>query len=43
MARIDRDEQPIRIGGSSCLLGQQVRYDGGHKRDVRCGVIIPGR
>jgi uncharacterized protein YbgA (DUF1722 family)/uncharacterized protein YbbK (DUF523 family) len=23
----------IRIGISSCLLGQQVRYDGGHKRD----------
>jgi uncharacterized protein YbgA (DUF1722 family)/uncharacterized protein YbbK (DUF523 family) len=24
---------PIRIGISSCLLGQQVRYDGGHKHD----------
>lgn len=24
---------PIRIGISSCLLGQKVRYDGGHKRD----------
>jgi len=23
----------IRIGVSSCLLGQQVRFDGGHKRD----------
>ncbi len=23
----------IRIGISSCLLGQRVRYDGGHKRD----------
>lgn len=23
----------IRIGVSSCLLGQEVRYDGGHKRD----------
>jgi uncharacterized protein YbgA (DUF1722 family)/uncharacterized protein YbbK (DUF523 family) len=23
---------PIRIGISSCLLGQQVRFDGGHKR-----------
>jgi uncharacterized protein YbgA (DUF1722 family)/uncharacterized protein YbbK (DUF523 family) len=23
----------IRIGISSCLLGEQVRYDGGHKRD----------
>jgi uncharacterized protein YbgA (DUF1722 family)/uncharacterized protein YbbK (DUF523 family) len=25
--------RPIRIGISSCLLGQEVRYDGGHKRD----------
>lgn len=24
---------PIRIGISACLLGDQVRYDGGHKRD----------
>lgn len=23
----------IRIGISSCLLGERVRYDGGHKRD----------
>lgn len=23
----------LRIGISSCLLGQEVRYDGGHKRD----------
>jgi len=23
----------MRIGVSSCLLGQEVRYDGGHKRD----------
>jgi len=26
-------EDPIRIGISTCLLGEQVRYDGGHKRD----------
>jgi uncharacterized protein YbgA (DUF1722 family)/uncharacterized protein YbbK (DUF523 family) len=25
--------EPIRIGISSCLLGQKVRFDGGHKRD----------
>jgi uncharacterized protein YbgA (DUF1722 family)/uncharacterized protein YbbK (DUF523 family) len=25
--------RPIRIGISSCLLGETVRYDGGHKRD----------
>jgi uncharacterized protein YbgA (DUF1722 family)/uncharacterized protein YbbK (DUF523 family) len=27
------DDEPIRIGISSCLLGQKVRYDGGHKHD----------
>jgi uncharacterized protein YbgA (DUF1722 family)/uncharacterized protein YbbK (DUF523 family) len=25
---------PIRIGISACLLGENVRYDGGHKRDA---------
>lgn len=30
----DRSRRPIRIGISACLLGQQVRFDGGHKRDV---------
>ena len=25
----------IRVGISACLLGQEVRYDGGHKRDHR--------
>ena len=25
--------RPIRVGISACLLGQEVRYDGGHKRD----------
>lgn len=24
---------PIRVGVSACLLGQEVRFDGGHKRD----------
>ena len=28
-----RDDAPIRVGISSCLLGQEVRFDGGHKRD----------
>jgi uncharacterized protein YbbK (DUF523 family) len=23
----------IRLGVSACLLGERVRYDGGHKRD----------
>lgn len=26
-------EEKIRIGVSSCLLGEEVRYDGGHKQD----------
>jgi uncharacterized protein YbbK (DUF523 family) len=26
-------DRPIRLGVSSCLLGNAVRYDGGHKRD----------
>lgn len=25
---------PIRLGVSACLLGDEVRYDGGHKRDA---------
>jgi uncharacterized protein YbbK (DUF523 family) len=25
--------RPLRIGISSCLLGDEVRFDGGHKRD----------
>jgi uncharacterized protein YbbK (DUF523 family) len=28
-----RGRPRLRIGISSCLLGQEVRYDGGHKRD----------
>ena len=27
------DNRPIRLGISACLLGEAVRYDGGHKRD----------
>ncbi len=27
-------DEPIRIGVSSCLLGEQVRFDGGHKRSA---------
>ena len=26
-------DAPVRIGVSACLLGREVRYDGGHKRD----------
>jgi uncharacterized protein YbbK (DUF523 family) len=28
-----RGSGPIRIGVSACLLGQEVRFDGGHKRN----------
>ncbi len=31
--RRPKHESPIRIGISACLLGQKVRYDGGHKLD----------
>jgi len=27
------EAMPIRLGVSSCLLGEEVRFDGGHKRD----------
>ncbi len=27
------DPRPLRVGVSACLLGHEVRYDGGHKRD----------
>jgi uncharacterized protein YbgA (DUF1722 family)/uncharacterized protein YbbK (DUF523 family) len=28
-----RDDAKLRVGISSCLLGEEVRFDGGHKRD----------
>ncbi|HVH27213.1 MAG TPA: DUF523 and DUF1722 domain-containing protein [Vicinamibacterales bacterium] len=27
-------DRPVRVGISSCLLGEAVRFDGGHKRDA---------
>jgi uncharacterized protein YbgA (DUF1722 family)/uncharacterized protein YbbK (DUF523 family) len=32
-ARAWASQQPVAIGISSCLLGREVRYDGGHKRN----------
>jgi uncharacterized protein YbgA (DUF1722 family)/uncharacterized protein YbbK (DUF523 family) len=32
--RLPVTSQPIRIGISSCLLGEKVRFDAGHKRDA---------
>jgi uncharacterized protein YbgA (DUF1722 family)/uncharacterized protein YbbK (DUF523 family) len=34
MSEASRVSRPIRIGISSCLLGEKVRFDGGHKRDT---------
>ena len=33
MATSNSSSRPIRIGISLCLLGEKVRYDGGHKHD----------
>ena len=30
---VANEEPPLRLGVSSCLLGKEVRFDGGHKRD----------
>jgi len=32
--------KPLRIGISQCLLGDHVRYDGGHKRDALLADIL---
>src|SRR5829696_1748526 len=31
---LDPTPPKVRIGISSCLLGEEVRYNGGHKRDA---------
>jgi uncharacterized protein YbbK (DUF523 family) len=31
---VKHEQAPIRIGVSACLLGREVRFDGGHKRDA---------
>lgn len=33
--------RPVRIGVSACLLGQEVRYDGGHKRASFVADVLP--
>jgi uncharacterized protein YbgA (DUF1722 family)/uncharacterized protein YbbK (DUF523 family) len=33
MTEPSHGDRPLRIGISSCLLGEKVRFDGGHKRD----------
>lgn len=34
VAAVDTPVQKIRLGVSACLLGEPVRFDGGHKRDT---------
>jgi uncharacterized protein YbgA (DUF1722 family)/uncharacterized protein YbbK (DUF523 family) len=34
------DGRPIRIGISACLLGERVRFDGGHKRNEFIGDVL---
>ena len=34
--------EPIRIGVSACLLGAEVRFDGGHKRDRYLTDVLAG-
>lgn len=34
------DPNIIQVGISACLLGQQVRYDGGHKRSAFCTDLL---
>jgi uncharacterized protein YbgA (DUF1722 family)/uncharacterized protein YbbK (DUF523 family) len=36
------EEHPLRLGISSCLLGKEVRFDGGHKRDRFLTGILGG-
>ena len=36
----DDQKKPLTIGISSCLLGQPVRYDGGHKRSDFCSKTL---
>ncbi len=33
MSKTTKEQLPLRIGISTCLLGESVRFDGGHKKD----------
>ena len=37
-----RPEAPLKVAVSSCLLGNEVRYDGGHKRSSLCHGALEG-
>jgi uncharacterized protein YbgA (DUF1722 family)/uncharacterized protein YbbK (DUF523 family) len=36
----DQPKETVRVGVSACLLGQTVRYDGGHKRDTFVALML---
>ena len=42
MTPTDTAAGKIRIGISSCLLGERVRFDGGHKLDL-CGFVFKSK
>jgi len=42
MSRKEPKTTPVKVGISSCLLGQKVRYDGGHKHDRFITDILGG-
>jgi uncharacterized protein YbgA (DUF1722 family)/uncharacterized protein YbbK (DUF523 family) len=40
MASPGHDPERVRIGISACLLGEEVRFDGGHKRDQYVTTVL---
>ena len=42
MTQKSQKELPLRVGLSSCLLGEKVRFDGGHKKDRYLTEILGG-
>jgi uncharacterized protein YbgA (DUF1722 family)/uncharacterized protein YbbK (DUF523 family) len=38
----ERPRPPLRLAASSCLLGFEVRHDGGHKRSALCHDALAG-
>jgi len=37
---MEHHDRAVLVGVSSCLLGEQVRYDGGHKRDAYVNDVL---
>ncbi|HBM25392.1 MAG TPA: hypothetical protein DD411_17745, partial [Alcanivorax sp.] len=36
----DSDDQRIPVGISACLMGREVRHDGGHKHSRYCTGVL---